>query len=341
MEKAMRIAGSRKQGLLAVLLATAALSVLAILVRDKAAQPLSARTDDVIGLSGTTGGIEQSELQRHNGFMRAAQNPSFQQFLTVSDCQIMVVDSARLGPARSGIVSSLSVREGDHVEIGQELFTLDSELARATLQRQRQESENDVELRYAKKVSEVARTEYLRALELNREISNAHSELQMNGLRLEAERALLQIEQAVNQMELSRLRMLEAETALAEYRVESPMRGIIQRVHHTAGEAVREGETLIEVASFERLRVSADVPLTEALQLRRGLRVIVTSDSSAYGPESASGKAHGQIVFVGSSVNEVSHTVQVWAEVDNRDAGLFAGLTGTMQVLTSSTNPSH
>lgn len=253
--------------------------------------------------------------------------------LTVPQCQIMILDSADLGSQRSGILRSIDVREGDVIKAGQTLVTIEDELARASLKLHEREAGNDVELRYARKVSDVARTEYARALELNREIPNAHSELQINSLRMEAERALLQIEQAENRIELARLRLAEARVELATYRINSPIDGVVQRVRKSVGEAVHEGETLIEIASFSRLKVAADLPLDQALQLRRGMTVSVKLDEFPGDGNQSSGEALGKIVFVGRKVHEVSRTVQIWAEVDNSNRQLFAGLTGTMTIL--------
>ena len=276
--------------------------------------------------------VEPSPADRGEQATRIETNPAGGRILLVRNCPIMVLNQVRLGVQRSGIVKAIDVREGDSVDVGQILLQIDDDLAQASLARHEREAGDDVELRYAKKVSEVARTEYVRALELNREIPNAHSELQINGLRMEAERAILQIEQAENRIELARLRLAEAQSDLRSYQIKSPLDGFLQRVNKQVGEAVHEGESVIDIASFDRLKVAADLPLQQALLLRRGMRVAVSTNAPRLSTNRMTDRALGRIVFVGETVHEVSGTVQVWAEIDNIDRGLFAGMTAVMRI---------
>lgn len=252
--------------------------------------------------------------------------------VTVHDCQISVLQTASLGAQRAGVLNTIHVREGDRIEAGQVLISLQDDLARAAVALHEREAGNDVELRYARKVSDVARVEYQRALELNHEIPNAHSELKMNGLRMEAERALLQIEQAENRIEIARLKLAESRAALETYNVRSPLSGIVQRIHKARGEAALEGEPLIEVASFERLKIAADLPLDMALRLKRGMPVEVVAHPPAGVRLSRRLQAAGRVVFVDSKIHEVSKLVHIWAEIDNREGQLLAGMSATMRV---------
>ncbi len=61
---------------------------------------------------------------------------------------------------------------------------------------------SDVEVRYAKKAAELADLEYQKAIEANRRLNGTVPQLEVNRLRLQAEMAHLQIEQAQRELDL-------------------------------------------------------------------------------------------------------------------------------------------
>lgn len=68
--------------------------------------------------------------------------------------------------------------------------------AQASRKLAERESTNDIEIRYAKKASEVAQVEYQKALEANRRFAETVPKIEVRRLQLAAERAVLQIEEA-------------------------------------------------------------------------------------------------------------------------------------------------
>jgi len=265
--------------------------------------------------------------------LRAQTNASHsRRTVSISNCRITVIHDVKVGTERSGVLRSVDVRIGDTVQQGQILATLRDEVAQFSLKVRAKEASDDIELRFAQKVGELARLEYVKALELNKEIPNAHSELKLRSLRLAADRSLLQIEQSEHRRELAQLRYAEASVQLKSYIIRAPFDGIVKRVHKFNGEAVREGDTVVEIANYDRLRVEADCDLHNAMQLERGQPVQIEMDLPGLDPPVHRTRFPGRIVFVDFEVQDVSQKVQVWADVENHEKRLRAGLTATMHV---------
>src|SRR5262249_15801090 len=137
-----------------------------------------------------------------------AETPS-KPVVTVPNCRVSVIRRASLSGERQGILEELSVAEGDVVEQGQMIARLRNEPARRALAIAQKEAANTVELRLSKKISELATLEYSKASELNRNIPGGFSEIDVKKLRLAAEKALLQIEQADYQLQMAALKQQE------------------------------------------------------------------------------------------------------------------------------------
>ncbi len=60
---------------------------------------------------------------------------------------------------------------------------------------------------------------------------------------------------------------MERERARAEletYRIETPVEGVVTKVFKVAGEAVREGEPVMEICNTSRVRIRGYVSLRDA-----------------------------------------------------------------------------
>lgn len=252
--------------------------------------------------------------------------------ITVSDCRVTLLQSAVLASTRSGVIKHIDVQDGDLVPAGLIVAQIRDDLASAEAATTALKAENDVDLRYAVKLSELAQLEYSRALALNKEIPGAQSELTVRNLKVAAERALLQIEQASHQLEIARLEHKTAQIVLAGYRVKAPFEGVILRVQKSTGEAVREGEPIADLANLNELRVEGFLPLELAWMVRRGFPVEVQVDIPGVELEVENVRFTGEVVFVDSEVQEVSQKVRICARVANSQGLLKSGLIATMRI---------
>jgi multidrug efflux pump subunit AcrA (membrane-fusion protein) len=107
-------------------------------------------------------------------------------------------------------------------------------------------------------------------------------------------------------------------------------------VYLTKGASVKQGDQVIKLVSTRKVKVEGQVPLRDAALLRPGAKVSVQLAS----PEAAgaeAGKSYpGKLVFVDVETTPGSRsTVRVWAEVENHDNLLRAGLQAKMTILPS------
>lgn len=270
-----------------------------------------------------------SVVAQQNGKPRP-ESPSADRPLVVSNCRVALVRRAALAGSRLGILREVLVEEGDIVEAGQVVAILRDDQPRQALAICQKEMSNNVELRLQRKVSELATLEFSKAMELNRTIPGGVSELDVKKLRLAAEKAILQIEQADFQLHMAALRTKDAEITLESYRILAPFAGVVLQVQKHPGEALGAGDVVVEIANFDTMRVGGFIPLAASNRIQRGNAVVV----EVAGLDSTRPlQFEGRVTSIAPIVNEVSQEVRVWAEVENRGQLLKDGMSATMRVM--------
>ncbi|RMG34254.1 MAG: HlyD family efflux transporter periplasmic adaptor subunit [Planctomycetota bacterium] len=252
--------------------------------------------------------------------------------IRLADCRVQLIDQVVLASDRPGILDFVEPEEGDYVEAGVQVAGLKDEVARAALAVAKHKMENDVQKRYAEKASQVAQAEYEKALETNRRVPGTVPDIEVRRLKLAAERTLLQIEQATHEMVEARLTYEQTLADLKTYRVEAPFAGVVTRIYKRKGEAVRQGDPILELVSTRRMRVEGYLDVQHAWTVKPGHTVRVKLDVPGVDLPVESEVFEGRVVFVDKSVQPVTRKVRVWAEVTNRDDLLRAGLTATMEI---------
>jgi HlyD family secretion protein len=153
-----------------------------------------------------------------------------------------------------GRVEDMKVRQGDHVEKGALLFTLDDDLQKA-----------DVSVRLATLAS--AQQAYVRAEELLRSAAGTQK-------ALDDARAALQQAQA---------NLDATQTRLNRRRAVSPAAGSIEEVYFRPGETVAPGKPVIGLLPPSNLKIRFFAPETELAAVKIGETVTVTCDACAAG----------------------------------------------------------
>jgi len=212
---------------------------------------------------------------------------------------------------------------------------LTHERARTEFEIARKQAGNDLKVRLARKSTDVARTELKRALESVEKYKKSVSDTEIDRLRLAAEKAELEIEQALHDQETARLtsRLKEIEMELARQAVDrrtltSPISGMVVQVNLHQGEWVQPGKTAVRVLRVDRLRVEGFVAAELLSGDLVGRRAALTVDL----PGKAGAVFEGAVVFVSPEINPVNQQVRVWAEVENRQLLLRPGLRGTLTI---------
>ncbi len=181
--------------------------------------------------------------------------------IEVSSVLIKLIEQVEVPARQAGVLVSVSVREGQVVEVGTALAQIDDAAARfdrrkaeLELAGARKLADNDVKVRFARKSAEVAASELRRALESEKRLAESVSASELDQLRLVAERTELEIEQAELDADLARtVRELKennvqmAEHAIAERRITAPLAGFVAEINRHRGEWVQPGEPVVRI----------------------------------------------------------------------------------------------
>ena len=159
-----------------------------------------------------------------------------------------------VSPDEDGRIETLSVREGDVLEVGSALFTLDADLQRAAV------AENEAAVTNA-------RITYERAQELLKK--NVGSQKAFD----DAESALRTAEARLN----------SAKTRLDRRRVASPVAGSVQEIYFRVGERVPAGRPIVSTLPPENVRVRFFVPQAILPRVHIGDRIDISCDGCAKG----------------------------------------------------------
>ena len=119
--------------------------------------------------------------------LQSAQPSKDRSLIKLGDCRLEYMEHVVLAAGRAGIVAFVNPEEGDRVEEGTRIAGLRNEAAQAAYDIAKQQAENDINIRFAKKSADVAKIEHERALITNRKRPNAVPEVEVMHLKLAAE----------------------------------------------------------------------------------------------------------------------------------------------------------
>lgn len=195
-----------------------------------------------------------------------------------------------------GAITKLFVKEGDFVNKGQTIATIDNSILRNSMQ------EIMIQLETAKTLYE--RQKALWDQKIGTEIQ------------------LIQAKTSVESLE-KRILTLKSQDALNV--VVSPISGYIDEVRLKAGEMAAPGIGIVRVVNFNNLKVTANIPDTYAGTISKGNIAQIN-----FPDISKSTKA--SLSFVSQTVNQVSRTFTVEAKIPAFDKMLKPNLTATLLI---------
>lgn len=240
-------------------------------------------------------------------------------------------------PAReAGLLAAVHVREGQLVSESELLARIDDTEARLAKEQAESEAQiaranaaNDVDLRFARKSVEVARSELRRAEQSNEHFARSVSDSEMDRLRLVLERNVLAVEQSEHEQKILRLNLeakeslvRSAEEKLERHRLLAPFDGLVVRIQRHAGEWVTPGEPVMRIVRLDRLRAEGFLPAEFAGPDLQGTPVRLQVSP----PNASPHGVPGHIVFVDPEIDPVNAQIRIWVEIENPELRLRPGM---------------
>jgi macrolide-specific efflux system membrane fusion protein len=271
----------------------------------------------------------------------AQQEEYFDRSVSIPDSQLLLIVNVRIASRDAGVLQEVILNEGDEVSTGSLIARLDRELYDAELNAAskelaiaQEESENDIDSRYAKVSEEVNRKILDRSRRAVQQYARAVSKTELEQLRLELERSKLSGEQAERSekvksltVNLKREQVNIAELRLGNRDIKSPANGIVTQIYRQPGEWVQSGEPIARIIGLDRLRVVCRCELSKAKPAELGERILFRPSND---PDAA--PIVGKISFVSPEIEPVNQDYEVWAEIDNTDRKLLPGFGGTIEI---------
>lgn len=260
---------------------------------------------------------------------------------TFDNAQTSLIQNAFIAAPMSGVISTVMVTEGETIRGDSPLVRMRSELAekelvvaKASLDAARLESDNDVNLRYAKRTLEVRDSEMSQSLVANQIYAGAVSVMELEELRLKVDQAALAIEQAKHDLMIAAAKSVEkeatvsiAQTKLDRHTVRTTVAGMVTEIAVESGEWVEAGKPMIRIISLDPIRVECFI------DGRKHGRALVGRDIK-FIPRGAAADAtlSGTITFVSPELHPVSGQVRLWATLHNPDGKVGSGTPGKLVV---------
>lgn len=259
--------------------------------------------------------------------------------IRIRDCRIVLIDQVTLACDRSGILKSIECKEGQQVTARQELARIADEVARANLAVAEKKAANDVDVRFSKLASQMAEVEYRKNLSANQKPTEGTGKtvavvpiLEIEKLKLAADKGKLAIEQAEHEFALNKLNADVARAERDTYSVFAEFEGTVTRVFKKRGEAVRQGDPIVELVNPSRVRIEGRIGLADLRFAKVRARIKVRLAIPDLDLPEEREEFDGQITFIDLVSDPVTHETRVFGEVENRDNILRAGLMAEMVI---------
>lgn len=261
--------------------------------------------------------------------------------LIVSDAQTSLIQNALIAAPLSGVVATVNVSEGGKVNTNTPLARLRSDVAekelvaaKAALDAAKLKSENDVNLRFAKRTLQVRQHELEQSQLANQLYAGAVSEMELREVQLKVEQAALAIEQAEHEQLIAAAAAVEkqaavdvAKTMLNRHTIRAGIKGIVAEITVQPGEWVETGKPMIRVISLDPIRVECFVD-----GRRHGPELVGHAVRFIPTGAAAGASLRGKVSYVSPELHPVTGQVRLWATLANPNAKIGAGASGTLVV---------
>lgn len=249
--------------------------------------------------------------------VRAAPQPDISAQETVTASAVVVpVQASELGFVISGMARDIPVQEGDQVEAGQTLMTLDTpELEFAV-------AEAQAGLRAARAQAEIRRNEIRKKFV----IVYRRNDILVQKLRLGVPRE--EIEVAEGKVRRAQAALEIAQAKLAQGTLSAPFDGVVTSLHIIPGEFVESDRAVITLAALNSLQVET-TDLSE-----RDIPNVHVGDAASIVVEALNETISGTVIAISPRAESVGGDVvfRVTIAPHVQPAGLLWGMTAEVQI---------
>lgn len=261
--------------------------------------------------------------------------------LRIDSVLVSLIEQVEVPAREVGQLNRMLVKEGASVQKGDVLAQIEATEAMLLMQQAKLEFEmaqlkamNDVNLRFAQKSYEVAKAELQRAEDSIKKYPKSISKTELDRLKLTAEKAELEIEQAVEEAKTTKLEAnlkqnaeQIAELAVQKRKIISPITGMVVQIMTKEGEWVRPGDTVLRILKLDRLRAEGLINASRLQERDFKDRPVVLLVNPGTKQQI---EFKGKVSFVSPEVNPVNNQTRVWAEIENPDLKLKPGMRASL-----------
>src|SRR5262249_51379748 len=135
--------------------------------------------------------------------------------------------------------------------------------------------------------------------------------MELEKLKLAAEKSTLSIEHAVHELAINRLNADVARAELATFAVRAEFNGVVTRVFKKKGEAVRQGDPIVELINPDRVRIEGRIGLAHLRYATQGGSVRVRLSVPDLDLPEEQEEFYGNITFVDLVSDPVTHETRI------------------------------
>jgi RND family efflux transporter MFP subunit len=255
--------------------------------------------------------------------------------IEVQSVMLRLISEAAVPAQEAGVITSVAVREGQHVKQGELLAQIDDQVAvmaaksaKLAYDAAHEKATNDVEIRYAKKAADVAEAELRRSNESIEHFAKSVSQSQLDVEKLTLDKSRLEAEQADHEHQIATMEMNSkenewsaAKVQVARRRIVAPFDGVVVQIYARQGEWVEPGQKALRIVGVDHLKAEGFLPSQNARPGLAGTPARLTVDLSGEPGATFDGK----VVFVSPEIDPITGQVRVWADIDNHDGRLRPG----------------
>jgi RND family efflux transporter MFP subunit len=222
----------------------------------------------------------------------------------------------------SGVLTTVEVNEGEHVQAGAVLARLDSQVLQASVNAAKQRLEANGKIKAAQASLDNKSNRLKQMQELFRNEHASDKEVQQAQLEFDIAQANLESQQDENRLQEMELKKIQAQ--LERRIVRSPITGIVLELPHKVGEAITASDsTVATVVALDQLRIRYFLTTRQAISMKRGDQVKIAFPDTAQ-------SAIAEVDFISPVTDSNSGTVRVEMLIDNNDGQYRSGLRCTL-----------